>query len=485
MMSGSLNYQARVFRDDAGVFRRTELIMLDHQRRFDDEGFQHNAETGLRLHSVGGWNKVIPESMAMYHLGDHNFRLAMKPTAEVRLWAAEGFAGGVQPWWHHLGAVQEDRRMFDTAEPLWRWHEKNERYLIDRVPVANVAMLWSQRNMDFFGRDDAGALVDDPWNGFAQALVRARIPHVPVHVDDIDRLVHELGLKLLILPNLAALSDTQVAAIQRFVAGGGSLLATGASSLCDEDGKSRADLALAEILGAGVPESHAWRDPAHRATQAREWSQSYLRMPRQEAARHEALRGFAGTDILAFGGALEPLRVTRPGDVALSFVPPVPLSPPEDVWMRQPETRIPGLICSQRPGGARIAYLPADIDRRYARDQIPDHAALLAALVRWCLRSEVPLEVDGPGLIDCRLFRSPAGHVLHLVNLNNANAWRTPVHELVPVGPVRVRVRVPARKAAVIARPLVREVKLVQAVRGPWHEVEIPTIADHEVVVFA
>jgi hypothetical protein len=171
--------------------------------------------------------------------------------------------------------------------------------------------------------------------------------------------------------------------------------------------------------------------------------------------------------------------------VALSFVPPVPLSPPEDVWMRQPETRIPGLICSQRPGGARIAYLPADIDRRYARDQIPDHAALLAALVRWCLRSEVPLEVDGPGLIDCRLFRSPAGHVLHLVNLNNANAWRTPVHELVPVGPVRVRVRVPARKAAVIARPLVREVKLVQAVRGPWHEVEIPTIADHEVVVFA
>ena len=97
MMSGSLNYQAKVFRDDREVFRRTELIMLDHQRRFDDEGFAHNAETGLRLHSVGGWNKLIPESMAMYHLGEHNFRLATKPAGEVRLWAASGFAGGIQP----------------------------------------------------------------------------------------------------------------------------------------------------------------------------------------------------------------------------------------------------------------------------------------------------------------------------------------------------------------------------------------------------
>jgi len=484
MMSGSLNYQARVFRDDAEVFRRTPMIMLDHQRRFDDEGFQHNAETGLRLHSVGGWDKVIPESMAMYHLGEHNFRLAMKPTAEARLWVVEGFAGGVQPWWHHLGAVQEDRRMFETAAPLWRWHEQHERHLVDRVPVANVGLLWSQRNTDFFGRDDAGVLVDEPWNGFSQALVRARIPYVPVHVDDVGRLTRELGLKLLILPNLAVLSDAQVASLRAFVADGGSLLATGASSLCDEAGRPRADLALADLLGAMVPEGHAWRDPARRTAQAREWSQTYLRLPRDETARHEALRGFANTDILAFGGMLEPLQVARPGDLALSFVPPVPLSPPEDVWMRQPETRIPGLVCSERPGGARVAYLPADVDRRYAREQIPDHAALLASLVRWCLHGTVPLEVDAPGLVDCRLFRTRAGHVLHLVNLNNANAWRTPVHELVPVGPVRARIRLPAGKKNVRARTLVNEDKLAQSVRSEWLEVQLPSITDHEVVAF-
>src|SRR5690606_18642171 len=97
------------------------------------------------------------------------------------------------------------------------------------------------RNMDFFGRDDGGAHVDEPWNGWTQALVRGRIPYVPVHVDDLEREVAELGLKLLILPNLAALSDAQVAALRGFVEAGGSLLGTGLSSLCNEWGEVRED----------------------------------------------------------------------------------------------------------------------------------------------------------------------------------------------------------------------------------------------------
>lgn len=480
MMSGSLNYQSKVFRDDREVFRRTELIMLDHQRRFDDEGFAHNAETGLRLRSVGGWDKLIPESMAMYHLGEHNFRLATKPTAEARLWVESGFAGGIQPWWHHLGAVQEDRRMFATAEPLWRWHERNERFLVDRRPIATVGLLWSQRNMDFFGRDEAGELVDDPWNGMSQALVRARIPAVPVHVDDVARVSAELGLKLLVLPNLAALSDAQVAAIRAFVAAGGAVLATGMSSLCDESGKVRADLALGDLFGARVPAGHSWRDPARRAAQARDWSQTYLRLPRDAARRHEVLRSFSDTDLLAFGGVLEPIDADPP---ALTFVPALPLSPPEDVWMRQAETHIPGLVCREIAGGARIAYLPADLDRRFARDQLPDHGDLLAALARWCLRGDVPLELDAPGMIDCRPWRTRAGEtVVHLLNLNNANTWRTPVQEFVPTGPLRLRMRLDSVNAA---RALVGEQRLRIKRRAGWCEVEFPRITDHEVVVFS
>jgi hypothetical protein len=41
--------------------------------------------------------------------------------------------------------------------------------------------------MDFLGRDDADRLVELRWRGPAQALLRVRIPYLPVHVDPVDR----------------------------------------------------------------------------------------------------------------------------------------------------------------------------------------------------------------------------------------------------------------------------------------------------------
>ena len=136
-----------------------------------------------------------------------------------------GFAGGIQPWWHHVGAYHEDRRMYRTAEPLMRWYKANEQYLVNRRPVAAVGLVWSQRNTDFYGRDNADELVDAPYRGFMQALVRARIPYIPVHADHIERDAGNLGV--LILPNLGAMSDAQCAAVRRFVEKGGGLIAIG------------------------------------------------------------------------------------------------------------------------------------------------------------------------------------------------------------------------------------------------------------------
>ena len=47
------------------------------------------------------------------------------------------------------------------------------------------------------------------------------------------------------------------------------------------------------------------------------------------------------------------------------------------------DSGIPGLVVSEAAGGGRVAYLAADLDRRYLRELMPDHANLLANLVRW------------------------------------------------------------------------------------------------------
>jgi hypothetical protein len=498
MNSGSISSQAASFRDYKEICRRAEIIMLDHQARSDSSGFQQNGETGKLIHGLLGWDKLIPESMAMYQAGRSSFRLAAKPEPEVRLWMVDGIAGGIQPWWHHVGAVQEDRRMFRTAEPLYRWHRANQEFLVNRRPLATVGVLWSQQNTDFYGRDNSAELVELPFRGVTQALNRARIPYLPVHVDHLERDAKDFSL--LILPNLAAMSDAQVASVRQFVAQGGNLLATNETSLCNEWGDARADYALADLFGAHLAEPVRAASEANRRKRAVETLHTYLRLAPSSAARavgphdpteppvtgerHPALRGFEETDLLPFGGVLEPLKLEAHARVLLTYVPPFPVYPPETAWMRQPQTDIPGLILNTTPSSGRVAFLPADIDRRFARDNFPDHANLLANLVRWLANDQIPLTVTGPGLVDCHLYRQPGKLILHLVNLTNAGTWRAPVDELVPVGPLHIRVKLPEDVTGNHLRLLVSLRDAFASVHDGWSEVEVQNVLDHEVLVF-
>jgi hypothetical protein len=490
MNSGAVASQSQSFRDFAEICKRSEMVLLDHQARSDAGGFQQNGDAGKLVHGLLGWDKIMPESMALYQNARNQFRLASKPAPEARMWMIEGIAGGIQPWWHHIGAYQEDRRMYRTAEPVFRWHRDHEPYLVNRRPVASVGVVWSQKNTDYFGRDDAAGLVDAPYRGFVQALLRARIPYLPVNADHIDRDAEQFAA--LVLPNVGALSTGQCEAIRRFVARGGGLVATGAASLFNEWGDALPDFALADLFGAHAPAAGFNRRSGAQTVH------SYLRLspelrarvpgpkagdePFPEGERHPVLLGFEETDILPFGGTLDPVRVDRGAIVPLTFIPPFPIFPPETAWMRQPKTDIPGLIL-HTAGTARIAYMPADLDRRYAGDNLPDHADLLANMVRWAAADRIPLKVSGAGLIDCHLYRQPGRLILHVVNLTNEGAWRAPIDELIPVGPLQIEVQLPADVRGRRAESLVSDRVLTAAVRQNWTVFELRSVTDHEVLV--
>jgi hypothetical protein len=463
MNSGSVSSQSRSFRDCKFIFGRAEMVFLDHQAR-GASGFEENADCGKLVHSLLGWDKLAPESMAMYQSGRNNFRLASKPAVEARMWMIEGFAGGIQPWWHHIGAWHEDKRMYATAEPEMKWYAANEKYLIDRRPQATVGVVWSQRNTDFYGRDRAAELADAPYRGFTGALMKARIPYVPVHVDNIERDGAEL--RVLVLPDIAVLSEAQCGAIRKFVGNGGALIATGVSSLYNEAGEARSDFGLADLFGAHFAGSAAELKAAAMANQ-----HTYLRITPELRAR-VGDASIEGTEILPFGGSLLPLRVDAGAEVPLTFIPAFPVFPPETSWMRTPKTDIPGLVLK-----GRVAYLPADIDRRYARDPLPDYANLLAHLVRQASNGSLPLEVKGAGLIDCNLYTQPGRLIAHLVNLSAMG--RMPADELIPVGPLQVSVRCKARSVKL----LVAGRNLTPAVSQGWAKVTLPSVLDHEVLV--
>jgi hypothetical protein len=201
--------------------------------------------------------------------------------------------------------------------------------------------------------------------------------------------------------------------------------------------------------------------------------------------RHPVLHGFDETDILPFGGMLESMKIEPGTIVPLTFIPPFPVYPPETAWMREAKTDIPALVLSGHENGGRIAYMPADIDRRYARDNLPDHGNLLANLIRWVAGGTIPLSVDGPGLVDCHLYKQPGRLILHLVNLTNAATWRAPVDGLIPVGPFQIKVRLPEGVKGQSVQFLVSESSPSIGIDREWATFEVKSILDHEVVVIS
>ena len=111
-----------------------------------------------------------------------------------------------------------------------------------------AALLVSESTRQFYAYGN----IVERWLAHAVGVYRMGMEeHLPI------TLITELELKpevldqyrVLILPNVACLSDQQVQTIRDYVTRGGGLVATGETSLCDELGRPRGDFALKDLFG--------------------------------------------------------------------------------------------------------------------------------------------------------------------------------------------------------------------------------------------
>lgn len=497
MLSGEVLNNCNRFIDLRAILARSEIVMLDHQRRGERDGFEQNTEAGKRLHELLGWDRLIPESTPQYQLASPAFRLASMPEAEVRLWSTAGFAGGIQPWWHHIGASHEDRRQYRTAEPIFRWHEANQACLVDRRPLARIGVVWSQDNHDRHGRGAAEELTLAPYRGATRALARAGLDWLPVQADGLAESAGRFDV--LVLPNVALLSDAAVVALEAHVAAGGALVVTGETSCRTASGARRHAPALAALFGLvpdGEPLGGTGMPPASIETPTRH---SYLRLkPENRTAaygpadptapvapqpRHPVLAGLDDTDTLPFGGFLPRMRADEPADVLATWIPEFPIFPPETAWMRTPRTDVPAIVARETPAGARLVWFLADVDRCYAREQAAEHADLLANAVIWGLRDRDAARVrDGRGSVALTAYAQGDRQIIHLTN--RLVTVHVPGRQdvIIPTGPVTVSLRraapgIPAVRLAVSgATPRVERC-------GERVSITVESLLDHEVLI--
>jgi hypothetical protein len=333
-------------------------------------------------------------------------------------------------------------------------------------------MVYSQQTAQFYGGDRARQKVEDHTLGYYQALIEARIPFEMVH----DRLLddeHVSRFKVLIFPNIAALSDPQCRQIREFVQRGGSVVATYETSLYDEWGVRRSDFGLASLFGASFAGGLDAR-----------MMNSYLRLETdpQTGRRHPLLAGLEDAERIINGvSRIYTKTNTDYRNPPLTLIPSYPDLPMEEVYMRVPKTDIPAVFARQA-GSGRVVYFPWDIDRTFWEILAVDHGKLLRNAVEWAANEPRPVLVEGPGMLDVTAWQQKDSMTVHLVNLTNPMTMKGPIREFIPVAAQQVRIRLPQGRKARRVQLLVSGQTPRTQESGGEVRLTVPSILDHEVV---
>ncbi len=456
------------FPDKVITGQLSDIVFTDFQGR---RGYMMPWYNGMRA-------KELRASIGMKPLGGifsvgltepYRWKDSVQREEEIRIWVAEGTANGMRPWFTKFSGVLYDRRWLNTVDKIYQVHYRNEKYLRNTAPMARVALVFSE-GTGHYGTESWQKNNRDHAMGLYQALIESRIPFEMVN----DRMMdaeHIQPYRLLVLPNIATLSDEQCDQLRRFVYDGGSLVATFETSLYDQDGNRRKDFGLADLFGASY--DGGVEGPM---------KNSYLRLQRDSENNrfHPVLKGLEDAYRIINTIHMVKVKSTSSLPLPVTLIPGYPDLPMEHVYPRIPDTDIRGIYLNDT-GKGRIAWFPGDIDRSFWQVMSTDHGRLIRNTIRWALNEEPVVKVKGPGIIDITTWRQAHSMTIHLVNLTNPHMMKGPFRKFYPVS-LEVSIKIPGDVKA-------GKIQLLVSGQVPSYEysegkitLEVPNILDHEII---
>jgi hypothetical protein len=381
-------------------------------------------------------------------------------------------AGGII-WYHWLGLEQgfsDDRRWQAPGRKFLSWHAANDAHFHNRRSLSKVAIVVSPRSVTAYQAPYTEDRVDH-LEGMYAALVEARIPFDFVHEQDLTQ--KRLGAySVLVLPNVALLSDAHANAIKRYVQGGGSVLATFQTGLFDEAGNRRSDFALGELFGikaAGDPSRADSKD----VDPIGAIHLQYLRH------RGPLTAGFEDTTWIA--GPVWRQPIAPIGGAAMTFIKPYPVYPPEAVFQREPPSDLPAMV-SRESGASRLVYLSGDMDSSFWRLDHPDLGRQITNAVRWLLKDSNAVDVEGDGLIEVIAWETVPGYAVHLLNYTGANAFRGHMRKPATLASQKVKMNISGAKKIRRASLLSAGTSVEFQQEGNVISLTVPTVGMYEVI---
>lgn len=458
------------FPDKVVTGQQSDFFIADQQARSGFIPPWANAKHAKELRATMGMKPQVGLASVGFE-ETYRWKDSVQSNAEISIWLAEGIANGLRPAFVKFGANIFDKRWMDTVAKLYDRYYQNEKYLRNTASLANVGLVYSEENDQNYGTKEWQKNHRDHAFGMYHALIEDRLPFEMVNARLMDA-DHLKPYKLLILPNIAALSDQQCDQLRSFVNNGGSIVATYQTSLFNETGQQRKDFALADLLG--VSYENGIEGPLQN---------SYLRIkPDASGKFHPVVEGLE--DAFRIINTTYQAKVKPATDFPspVTIIPTYPDLPMEDVYPRTKDNENTSRgVYLREAGKGRVVYFPGDIDRAFWQIQSLDHSKLIRNSIRWALREEPVVKVNGKGLIDVAAWRQQNSMTIHLVNLTNPMMMKGPFREFIPVD-ASVSVKMPASYKIKAVKLLFQGKEIPFRNENGTIKIEVPGISDHEVV---
>nr|MDO8132807.1 beta-galactosidase trimerization domain-containing protein [Candidatus Njordarchaeum guaymaensis] len=409
--------------------------------------------------------KSIDENKPVFVLIESPYipwNLVSLPEAELKVSIASVVANGAQPWFAMYGPGVANLTNWKAIGESFNKLRELEEYLEKRETIKFAALLFSERTVHLYGRNQVESRCLDHFHGFYKALSQSHVPFDVIHDDNLASPKTLEGYKVLVLPNAACLSQADTLNIQRFVKNGGGVVATFRSSLFDDKGNQLSNLSLNEVLGVdylGSITSSLF---------------GYARIRGQ----HEITEQVGVENIIPCVD--EQLNVKTKGK-ARSLCSILSASTSAFTTLGA-ETSLPTIVVSDY-GKGRTVYFPGKPESIFLSYGWDIYRALLERSVKWTCKTELPLTFENlPNTVEVQAYYQPANSrfVVHLVNYTSE--MPRPINETLPVCNVNCSMRIPTDSR-------IRSVKLlVSGKEPPWNTKNgyvtftVPKIDEHEII---
>jgi hypothetical protein len=344
-------------------------------------------------------------------------------------------------------------------------------------PVQEVGIYYSSRTRDWMGRDKPADFFM-AFQGAHKAMVYEHIPWGIVHEENVT-LDTLRQFPIVLLPNAAILSDSEVLLFRRYVEAGGKLIVTGLSGTLDRFGGKQKESALAGLIGAGLRGRLESQD-------------NWVTFPVGAGAGLDVLRGDIrpGWPFLVKGPAVvyQPATAAVMGDL---LKPRRTLlqqkAPKEDPdWLMSAGERAGPAVLVNRLGQGRVLTFAASPDFATASEL---HIVEARKLLRYAVRFLDPkpvVEIAAPATVEAVVTDDPGQRTLrvHLIAYNSP-PQATPSSDSPYVLPGLIEDAPIYRASITVNRPIKQAAGLNRSTRLRRHGNRLDlTVEDiHEVIV--